>query len=323
MLIAGVMTMVVRSSLAAVAAVVGLTLGCGGSGTQAATGRQLAVAHVPNGIAVNATHVYWTEGGPQESTGTPGAVRQVPIAGGAPIPLVPNAGWPTQIAVDAKNAYWGESIGATMEVPLAGGTPMSLGESGRSIAVDGSNVYATGPGATVEPQSITSAPIGSAAPAVSLGNFDAAFLAVDGENLYFTTSGGVSKLDLATKALTVLASNQGEGWAITVDATSVYWTSETAGSILKVPIAGGPVTVLAAGQDSPYAIAVDEVSVYWANSPDSSPGTIMRVPIGGGSPVVVAANQEGPIGLALDATQVYWANQGSWKSEGAIMATSK
>ena len=125
----------------------------------------------------------------------------------------------------------------------------------------------------------------------------------------------------------VLASSQDSPFAITLDATSVYWThlgplggGKTAirfpGSVMKMPIAGGTPTTLAAGQVGPVCIAVDATSVYWCDQGmcpsdgGACNGAGMKVPLGGGAAVTLASVLR-PDGIAVDSTNIYWTDQGS------------
>jgi hypothetical protein len=56
----------------------------------------------------------------------------------------------------------------------------------------------------------------------------------------------------------------GSALAIAVDFQNVYWTEGDA--VLKVPSAGGAVTTLTAGAALPVSIAVDATSVYWGTN---------------------------------------------------------
>jgi len=215
--------------------------GAGGAGD--APGRSLTLVTGPEqsawDIAVDATHVYWTDRAAR-------AVMRIPKEGGTPETLA----WPQEdlgrIAVDSNFVYWTNTLpsGDVMKVAIGGGTPVPIATGQLrpvGIAVDATNVYWTNAGGS------------------TLG------------------VGSVMKASLATGISSTVAANQEAAHAIAIDATSIYWSKgpfETGGGeVMTMPIAGGTLVQLARlpfddGVMSSMiggSIAVDGESVYFTH----------------------------------------------------------
>ena len=192
----------------------------------------------PGTLAVDSTGAYWTTGGPcSGATACPANVMTVPLGGGTPVALASVTGsLPVSIALDAVNVYWGTGDGRLMKVAKTGGTPTMLAfyqARIQSLAVDAASVYwTTGTG------DIMKTPIGGGASvAILVSQDEMADLTIDSTSVYFTTIGyptsNVKKMSLIGGPPTTLWSGAAVPEAIEVDATSVYFVTES-GVLMKV-----------------------------------------------------------------------------------------
>jgi hypothetical protein len=230
----------------------------------------LAPSDNPEGIAVDATHVYWSNSGYDPPGSSNGTVMKAPLAGGAPTPIATGLQKPRMVALNASHVYWTTFYAHTvMRATKDGLDVVTIAQTGSGpfgIALDSQFVYWTEKSLTA---SIKKAPIdGGAAVLVALATPVPSGIAVDADRAYWTDIVGdkVESASLAGGVVTEHASGfaGGNGGLIALDATHIYWTNGQA--VLRVAKSGGAPEVFAANQTGALGIAVDDKAVYWTNS---------------------------------------------------------
>ncbi len=291
----------------------GCGLACSKSCTSGRCVVPLATGQFSQGIALDATYVYFTNI-------SPGAVGKVPIAGGAVSTLSTVGSANFDIAVDTASVYWtGQSSSNILKVGLGGGTATTLatGQAGPTgIAVDGLSVYWTNNGT-----SVVKVGLGGGTPTtLASGQNGCRGIALAGSTVYFSnagdSSGNGSLVRVSTSGGTPVTLKSGlmQPESIAIDGSNIYWasyvgTTGTDSVIYKMPIGGGTVTPLASSQSYfiDGEIAVDATSVYWANFGTNE---VMKVAIGGGAPVTLASGVANPMSVALNSQSVFFTSYG-------------
>jgi hypothetical protein len=247
----------------------------------------------PTSIALDATHVYWTNlgtHGPLGEYNFDGTVMAMPLAGGEPTVLAEDQRLPGQLVLAGGYLYWinrphGETArdGAAMRVPLSGGPPEVVAQdllNTSGLAVDETYAYFFTSQLALSAWSLVRVnKDGSGVPDRLLSNLisrASTMVMADGQ-LYWKSNGLVNAMasdgsgevrDLAESREAVSASPSD----LVLDGDRLFWifdsgTSTGVGSVLR---AGGA-TDLIVEMDTTfmaYGLAVDSQHAYWAHQSD-------------------------------------------------------
>jgi hypothetical protein len=266
---------------------------------------------VPNGIALDAQYVYWTDTGSN-------TIMRVAKSGGAPELIADTQYKPMHVVVDDTYAYWTNSLGgAVMKAPKGGGgvpSIVSAADHPNEIALDDQTLYFTieggsNPGVALVPTSGGTATI--ILPAYFL--FAPRSLTLDASYVYAATYRGVSRVPKGggnVDGFGTSTYNDGPG-AIGVDDSYVY-TTDQAGPI--TPFSGthrhvktmvqAPFNEVSELMGAPMRLDggfIYEVDPYTVTG-------LAKVPKCGGPIVTV---RPGPANdIVLDSQRIYWTAPG-------------
>lgn len=158
----------------------------------------------------------------------------------------------------------------------------SVGGVGQGVTGDDSFVYWANPEVGVIQRVPPVPPDGGAVETFRFGEDRPTTLALDEENVYFTTATAIRRAPKSDpQAVTTLVTDLGAPMALLRDERTLYWIDTSTGDLKRAPIEGGPPLVLARGTGPlppfPYTslVGVSGAYVYWVSP---SEGTLRRLP---------------------------------------------
>jgi len=235
--------------------------------------------NTPDRIAVDGSYVYWT------NYGSSGSVMRCAIGTqcGSSATVLASAVDATGIALDAANVYWTMYQSTGMGGVYAcskvgcGGTPTPITTSTTygyfDIAQINGGLYWTYNGGVLSCP--TSGCTGAPNPVTPMGMSGVApyYIAVDTVDAYFTNglpNYPVDFCSLSGSSGVATIASTANGYAITVDATYVYWTDITAQAVLYAPLGGGtPSTLYHSSTAYPLYVKQNAIAICWTASDNS------------------------------------------------------
>jgi hypothetical protein len=313
---------------------------------------------LPSDIAVDGTHVYWAEYGPQNQ-GLEGTITRIPrdttcvpadagcrdvVVGQAPFGIFRV----NSVALASQDVCWIEFYEDQREVhcrSLQTGAKRTVSQNnpgGQDLVVDGTELYWTNGGTTAAASNgaVVHTPLTAVATtpvkSVATGRPFPTGVAVDIDTVYWSEigatdgGGGVMAAFRDGGSKRSLATGQKFPYGVAVYGAYVYWLDEGLGSIWRAPKNGSSAAVaIVANQKSPYDIAVDASGVYWiarGSPPNYLDGKVMRAELDGSQVTPLDQNLPYPVTIAIDSTFVYYAMYGTAGAnylDGKLMKVGK
>jgi len=287
----------------------------------------------PEGIAVDATNVYWVEAQANN------VFSCAKTGCSTPTVLATGQNGPFSIAVSGSNVYWSNwghqagDMGSLMHCAIdCENNPevLAIGVGFRDIAVSTTGVYVASDALT---GGVFMCGLTTCQPrptAISFVSAPARGVALDATNVYYTADGQVVQCpqeawsDHASGCgdHVVLATNVAKPWGIAVDSSTAYWIDYANGTVASCPVGGcdqnATTMYSTTAYEHPGTIAIDATTVYWAETDE---GTVNACAKSGcnQNPTVLASSQLAPWGVAVDDACVYWTDA----DNGDVMKVAK
>lgn len=321
------------------AGVLGLVIACGGGsstppdsgppadapGVDAVTRPTVDVLtglDTPGGLAVDATHLFFTLAG--------GQVARAPLGGGAVDVLATSQRSPGCLTLIADDLYWVNTgthaadflDGSIRRSARSGGGDVELVTSyfPTDLAIDAgtSTLYwSEGDGERIRAIKLD----GTAQQTVDASNYFKTSIALTPTTLVWSQSGpgpDVVAMDRVSGTQTTLSSDEYAADSVVAIGDDVFWSSHYSldgDGAIRVSRAGAPAVELIADEHYVLGLTTDGTTLYWS----TSDGRIRRASPAGGSPETFIEERGQLGGVAFDATFIYWTEP----ERGAIVRAVK